>query len=56
MGQAYTTPGTNKSLGTKCTTDAECMTVNGIKAGNAAYVCCLKTRLVEFGPTKDAWK
>ena len=56
MGQAYTTDGSNKFLGTNCRTDAECITNNGIIATDKAIVCCLKTKLLRFGPTSESIK
>ena len=54
MGQAYSTNGTSLSLGTHCKTDKECLTVSGITAADPAYVCCMKSRFIEFGPTTDS--
>ena len=56
MGQAYTTNGFDKYLGTNCRTDAECMTVDGVTVTDKSLVCCLKTKLLRFGPTPDAIK
>ena len=56
MGNAYVQNGSNLSLGTICKTDDECQTVNKIKATLPSAVCCLSSRLKEFGPTKDSVK